>query len=87
MTVLIISFSENLLNSVSWTSFSEHSWSSVSLVSPASSRSDIVLNSFSCMSMILLVKYSLNSSASCCGELVSSSGETLVLPRSSLQML
>ena len=85
--VLIISFSETLLNSVSWTSVSEHSWSSIGLISPAFSRSDIVLNGFSHMSMILLVKCSLNSSASCCGKLVSGSGETLVQNRSPLQML
>ena len=71
LTMLKIPFSETLLNSVSWTWVSEHSWSSVGLVSPASSNSDIVLNSFSNMSMILLVKYSLNLSTSCCVELVS----------------
>ena len=42
LTRLIISFSETLLNSISWASVSEHSWSSMDMVSPASSRSNIV---------------------------------------------
>ena len=84
MTVLIISSSETILNSVSWIQVSEHSWPSVGLLRPASSRSDILQNKLSDMSMILLVKCSLNSSASCCGEFVSGNGETLVLPRSPL---